>query len=402
MTPGVAVACAHVMADRVVSMDVRLAIASVLAAQSAGLKVSVTAFCAEQGISRKTFYEVRGRYLEGGLEGLLPRSRRPRHSPNATPAAMVALVVAKRRALIGAGLDEGARSVRWSLEQDGHEPPCERTIHRILVAAGLVESQPRKRPRSSYKRFASPWANGCWQMDGHDRRLADGSVVVVLRVQDDCSRQIMASRAAISENSTDAWACVVSAIKRHGAPAMFLSDNGAAFSHRRAWGTMNEFESRLRGEGILPVTSSVAHPQTCGKKEREWQTLDKWLAARPIAATLRELQAQLDAYDLVFNHERRHQALDGLTPAQRYDQAPKARAAEHPLAAPAELRHVEVWTNGALSLGHGQTISIGRSWAHTTVDVLREDPTCAIFHDRELIELIHIDPSQRHQSRSQR
>ena len=377
-------------------MDVRLAVASVLAAESAGLKVSVTVFCAEQGISRKTFYVVRRRYFEGGLEGLLPRSRRPHNSPAATPADMVALVVAKRRALIEEGLDEGARSIRWSLEQDGHEPPSVRTIHRILVAAGLVEPQPHKRPRSSYKRFASPWANGCWQMDGHDRRLADGTLVVVLRVQDDCSRQIMASRAADSENSTDAWACVQAAIKRHGAPAMFLTDNGSAFSHRRAWGTMNEFESRLRGEGIVPVTSSVAHPQTCGKKEREWQTLDKWLAARPVAATLDDLQAQLDAYDLVFNRDRRHQALDGLTPAQRYDQAPKAHAADAPLAAPAELRHVPVSSNGAVSLGHGQTISIGRNWAHATVDVLREDPICAIFHERQLIELIHIDPDHRH------
>ena len=383
-------------------MDVRLAIASVLQAQSAGLRVSVKLFCAEQGISRKTFYEVRRRYLEGGLEGLLPHSRRPHHSPNATAADVVASVIDKRRALVGEGLDEGARSIRWWLEQDGQVCPSERTIHRILVAHGLVEPQPRKRPRSSYKRFASPWANGCWQMDGHDRRLADGTVVVVLRVQDDCSRQIMASRAARSENSADAWRCVQAAIKRHGAPAMFLTDNGTAFSQRRVKGVMSEFEARLRGEGILPVTSSIGHPQTCGKKEREWQTLDKWLAARPAAPTLAALQVQLDAYDLIFNRDRRHQALGGLTPAQRYAQATKAHAADQPLTAPTELRHVPVWANGAVSLGHGQTVSIGRRWAHTTVDVLREDPTCAIFHDRQLIELIQIDPNHNHQSRSRR
>jgi putative transposase len=388
------------MADRVVSMDVRLAIASVLQAQSAGLKVSVKVFCAEQGISRKTFYKVRRRYLEGGLEGLVPRSRRPHRSPTATPTEVVALVIQRRRQLVGEGLDEGARSVRWWLEQEGWECPSERTIHRILVAHGLVEPQPRKRPRSSYKRFASPWANGCWQMDGHDRRLADGTVVVVLRVQDDCSRQIMASRAAGSENSTDAWRCVQAAIKRHGAPAMFLTDNGTAFSQRRVKGTMSEFEARLRGEGILPITSSIGHPQTCGKKEREWQTLDKWLTARPPARTLQGLQVQLDTYDLIFNRQRRHQALDGLTPAQRYTQAIKAHAADRPLSAPAELRHVPVWANGAVSLGHGQTISIGRGWAHTIVEVLREDPICAIFHDRQLIELIHIDPNRQHQPRS--
>ena len=402
MTPGLVVACAHVMADRVVSMDVRLAIVSVVQAKNVGIKVPIKEFCTEQQITPKTFYELRRRYLEGGLEAMLPRSRRPHHSPTATAPEMVAAVLERRLARTSEGLDAGARSIRWSLQDDGWDVPSERTIHRLLVTHGLVEPQPRKRPRSSYKRFASPWANGRWQMDGHERKLADHTTAVVLRVQDDCSRQIMATLVARTENTTDAWACVQIAIKRHGAPAMFLTDNGTAFSQRRVKHVMSEFESRLRGEGIVPITSSIAHPQTCGKKEREWQTLDRWLAVRPVAATLEALQAQLDAYDLMFNHERRHQALAGLTPAQRYDQAEKASPASHPLPTPAELRRVPVWANGAVSLGHGQTISIGREWAHTIVDVLREDPTCAIFYDRQLLELFQIDPDRRHQTRARR
>lgn len=383
-------------------MDVRLAIAALSEVEEAGLRVSVPAFCAEHEMSVKTYYKLRKRYREEGLEGLLPRSRRPRTSPTATPAAMVALIVEKRLHLIAEGLDEGAQSICWWLEQEGHRPPAVRTVHRILVAQGLVVAQPHKRPRSSYQRFASPWANGCWQLDGHEVALADATCAVVLRVQDDCSRQIMASRAAASENSADAWACVQAAIAQHGGPAMFLTDNGSAFSQRRAKGVMSEFEARLRGAGILPVTSSVARPQTCGKKEREWQTLDKWLAVRPPAATLAELQRQLDTYGMVFNHQRRHQALDGLTPAQRYQQAEKASPAPHPLAAPTELRRVKVWANGAVSLGHSQTISIGRDWAHAAVDVLREDPVCAIYHDGQLLELFNIDPDLRHQPRRTR
>lgn len=384
-------------------MDVRLAIAALVQAEGAGLRVSVSAFCAEHRVSRKTYYKLRKRYLEEGLEGLVPRSRRPVDSPNRIPASVVELVVAKRIQLAAEGLDDGAQSIRWWLEQQGHDPaglPCVRTIHRILVAAGLVVPQPRKRPRSSYKRFASAWANGCWQLDGHEVALADHTLMVVLRVQDDHSRQIMATRAAPSENSADAWACVQAAIGRHGAPAMFLTDNGSAFSQRRSKGVMSEFEARLRGEGILPITSSVGRPQTCGKKEREWQTLDRWLNARPRARDLVELQRQLDAYDLIFNHQRRHQALAGLTPATAFAHAEKAGPAPGPLAAPAELRRVRVWPNGAVSLGHSQTISIGREWAHTTVDVLREDPTCAIFHDGQLLELFHIDPHRQHQPRT--
>jgi transposase InsO family protein len=395
----------RVVADRVVSMDVRLGIASAVQAEAADLRVDVSAFCAEYDISRKTYYVLRGRYLKEGLEGLVPRSRKPLGSPSRTPQAMVELVVAKRVALGLEGLDAGAQSIRWSLEQEGHRAealPCVRTIHRVLVGEGLVVPAPAKRPRSSYRRFASPWANGCWQLDGHEVTLAGGTLAVVLRVQDDHSRKIMATRAARSENTTDAWACVQGAIERHGAPAMFLSDNGSAFSQRRAKGVMSEFEARLRGAGIAPVTSSVGRPQTCGKKEREWQTLDRWLSARERAQDLAALQAQLDAYDLIFNDQRRHQALGGLTPAQAYDRAEKAHAADGPLAAPAELHRVQVGANGAVSLGHSQTISIGREWAHTPVDVLRQDPTCAVFHQGHLIEIFQINPDLKHQPRRRR
>jgi len=127
------------------------------------------------------------------------------------------------------------------------------------------------------------------------------------------------------------------------------------------------------------------------------------MARRPTPPrNLGDLQQQLDAYDLIFNHQRRHQALGGRTPAATYDQTTKALPAPAPLAPPAELRHVQVWANGAVSLGHGQTISVGREWAHATVDVLREDPVCAVFHDRELLELFHIKPALRHQPRTRR
>ena len=395
----------RVVADRVVSMDVRLGIAAAVQVEAADVRVNVSAFCAEYDISRKTFYELRSRFVKEGLEGLVPRSRRPLGSPSQTPVSVVELIVAKRVGLALEGLDAGAQSIRWSLEQDGHRAeslPHVRTIHRVLVREGLVVPAPAKRPRSSYRRFASPWANGCWQLDGHEVSLAGGGVAVVLRVQDDHSRKIMATRAARSENTRDAWACVQSAIRGHGAPAMFLSDNGSAFSQRRAKGILSEFEARLRGAGIVPVTSSVGRPQTCGKKEREWQTLDRWLTARPPAKDLAALQVQLDAYDLIFNDQRRHQALGGLTPSQAYDRAEKAHPADHPLAAPAELRRVKVWANGAVSLGHSQTISIGREWAHTPVDVLREDPTCAVFHQGQLLEIFQINPNLKHQPRTRR
>lgn len=387
------------MADQVVSMDVRIAVAFFL---QAGPKLTVTEFCTQNDITRATFYKFKKRFEAGGLEALVPRSRRPHTSPTATTPQMMTTVIQKRAHLISEGLDAGAVSIHHWLRREETQPPSARTIHRILVAHGLVEPQPRKRPRNSFKRFEKSRANECWQMDGHDRYLADGTKVCVLRVQDDCSRQIMASLAAPSENITDVWACIATAINHHGAPAMFLSDNGSAFSQRRTRGTMNEVEARLRLSGILPVTSSVSHPQTCGKKEREWATLDQWLKAKPTAASLDQLQTQLDAYDLIFNHQRPHQAHGGKTPAERYAEVDKAIAAHTPLAAPTEVNNVKVRRNGVIDIGRKTKMSIGKQWAGATVTVMREDPAIAIFHNDELIEFIHLDPSREYQLRTRR
>lgn len=62
------------------------------------------------------------------------------------------------------------------------------------------------------------------------------------------------------------------------------------------------------------------------------------LARRPPRGSqLSELQTQLDAYDLVFNHQRPHQALDGRTPAQRFTEAEKATASSTPLTTPLQI-----------------------------------------------------------------
>jgi putative transposase len=387
------------MAGQVVSMDVRLALVFFLQAHP---PVSVSAFCAEQGISRQTFYVLKRRFEGGGLEALLPRSRRPGASPRTTPDAVVAAVVDQRRRLVEEGWDHGAVSIRHRLLRQGTAVPSARTIHRILVAQHLVEPQPRKRPRSSFRTFQMSRVNECWQMDGHDLRLADGRAFKVLRIQDDCSRQVMATVAAWSENIRDIWTCIERACATHGAPAMFLTDNGSAFSQRRSRGILGEIEARLRAAGILPITASVRHPQTCGKKEREWQTLDRWLAARPAPTSLQEAQRSLETYDWLFNHERPHQAHHGKTPAEVYATTDKATASPEPLAGPATIHHVQVRRNGVIDLGRGTRMSIGTSWAGATVTVLREDPACAVLHDRELIDFIHIDPDREYQLRPRR
>ena len=95
-------------------------------------------------------------------------------------------MIQMRRQLTAAGLDAGPDTIRWHL---GHHHGIEvsaSTIRRRLVAAGLVVPEPRKRPKSSYLRFAADLPNEMWQADMCHWRLADGSGAAQLRDPQPC------------------------------------------------------------------------------------------------------------------------------------------------------------------------------------------------------------------------
>jgi putative transposase len=303
--------------------------------------------------------------------------------------------------LVADGWDAGARSVRdWLLLDDPDGVvgvPSARTVHKILTEHGCVEASPAKRPHSSYRRFEALSPNGMWQIDATAWRLADGQDVAIVRVIDDHSRKVLATLAAVSENAASVWACMAVALERHGKPAVVLSDNGIAFSKRRRNGGYSDFEARLARIGVYHVTSSPYHPQTAGKKERDWQPLKHWLTARPAAADLDELQRLLDGYDVIFNTQRPHQALQGQTPDQRYHATPKTGPdTDQPVSPRTNLTQIKASSRGRIDLPGGYHIALGPDWAGARLHVLRDDLHVVIFHDHHLIKHIRLDPDNKY------
>lgn len=378
------------MSGSELSMEVKLALAAHVTLQDR--QVPVAQLCREQGISRQAYYEYRARYLADGIEGLLPRSRRPTSSPRATSAEMIAVLVAKHDLLVKEGWDAGARSVRgWLLLEGVRGVPSARTVHKYLADHGRTEPTPSKRPRSSFKRFRAKRPNGMWQVDGFDWRLADGSKVVIVRVQDDHSRKVLASVVDDAEDGVSAWACLVKAMDRHGKPAIVLSDNGSAFSaRRRKGGAYSDFEARLALIAVACKTGRSRHPQTQGKKEREWQTLIRWLNARPAAASKDELLMMIEGYEAIFNTRRPHQGLDGDTPQNVY----AATAKDGPEAGGPRSRHflheVTVATGGHVDIARTR-IRLGKAWAGAQLKYLIDLDNVVLFHGTEIIGRVRLD-----------
>jgi len=358
----------------------------------------VTAACRELGISRDTYYEAKKRFDAGGVEGLLPRSRRPHCSPRQIDSAVEDEIVRLRKEKDVAGWDSGAWTIAQAMTRSGQQPPSLATINRVLVRRGLVEPQPQKRPKAATRRFAFAERNGCWQLDGTGWRLADGAKVTVLGIEDDCTRRALRHRAAASENAIDAWKCFVEAAAAHGLPAMMLTDNGVSFnSRRRGWTT--ELDRNLCALGVQVVSSRPYHPQTCGKRERLNGTLKRWLAKQPPAATLAELQRQLDTFDALYN-DRPHQSLTGVTPNEAWATVTVATPGAEPAASPTTVHTGTVDPRGAVSVGR-YLVAIGRAWTGTTVTVIRHGDDIGIFHGNRLLRHLTADPTKRYQGNGQ-
>lgn len=389
------------MGGEVVSMETRLAVA--LARRATGQRVPVRELCAELGISRQTFYVYERRYREEGVTGLLPRSRAPVRRPNRTSEATADAIVAWAEKLAEDGLDHGARSVWARMVRAGEDPPTPRTVHRVLVRRGLVKPSPQKRPRSSFRSFVAAQPNGCWQIDGMEWPLRDGSPRVIVRIIDDHSRRALASVVAPTESAAAAWATLEKAIQDYGPPVMLLSDNSLAFNGTRK-GREVWVQRRLRDLGVATVTASSRHPQTCGKAEREHQTMQLWLSAHPAAESTAELQHLIQAYDQIYNQQRPHQALgDGLmTPEECYRAIPPAVPTGAPLPNRPRIRSAKVSARGAVTVGSRIMVQVGREWEGATVTVIRDGNQVAIFHQRTLILSRTIDPTRRYHGSGRR
>ncbi|GAA3627197.1 integrase core domain-containing protein [Microlunatus ginsengisoli] len=290
---------------------------------------AVTTFCAEHGISHKSFYELRNRVTVDGPAAVLePRSRRPRSSPSKLSDQVKDQAVRVRAALEASGLDHGPISVHDKMAAMGlPQVPSTASLARIFRQAGVARLEPKKKPRSAWRRFVYPAPNACWQLDATEYVLTGGRTCVIFQLIDDHSRYAVASHVAWGETSEAAITVFDKAVAAHGVPQRLLSDNGAALNPSRR-GHLGQLVAHVSSLGVQAITGKPHKPTTQGKNERFHQTLFRSLDKQPLANTLADLQAQVDAIDHLYNTARPHQGLPGrVTPTTAREATENAEAA---------------------------------------------------------------------------
>ena len=359
------------------------------------------------GVTRGWVSKLLAQYRTHGEAAFEPRSRRPRSSPSMVSDVVNEHIVNLRVELDSQGLDAGPETIKWHLHQHHNIDVSISTIRRRLLAAGLIEPQPKKRPKRSYIRFEAELPNEMWQSDFTHQRLTTGADTEIITWLDDHSRYCLHSTAHQRVSGLIVVETFTKTAEQHGFPALVLTDNGMVYTTRFSGGRggRNALETRLAELEIQKKNSAPKHPTTCGKVERFHQTLKKWLTAQqPQPASIAELQTLIDAFVDEYNHRRPHRSLGRTTPAVAYQRLPKTGPAGTDVGPHYRIRRDRIDKTGSVSLrraGRMHHISIGRPLKETAVIMLIDDLDIRVIATQtgELLRHLTLNPKRGYQPR---
>jgi putative transposase len=199
----------------------------------------------------------------------------------------------------------GSKKIRIQAQNEGVDMSIS-TVKRIIKQTGLSKGSKMEgiALKPKWVRFERPYPNDMWQIDGDKNDDGTWKVPVV----DDCSRYSLGVY-EIEHNTTEAMITILEdCIRKHGKPKQILTDNGPEFG-----GTSkdSDFDKWCEKQGILHIRSGVHKPTTVGKISAMQRT---------IQAELPHWKGDLELWRMMYNHERPHESLRGLTPAVVYFQ----------------------------------------------------------------------------------
>jgi putative transposase len=266
------------------------------------------------GIPRTTFYRWYDRYIALGQAGLEDRSSRPGRVWNRIPDPV-------RRQVVGLALDEpelSPRELAVRFTDMRRYFVSEASVYRLLKAHDLITS-PAFAVISAADEFHEKTTrpNQLWQTDFTYLKVIGWGWFYLSTILDDYSRYIVAWRLCTTMRAGDVTATLEDALAVAGCDSAtvaqrprLLSDNGASY-------ISGDLASWLAQKGMDHVRGAPNHPQTQGKIERWHQTLKNRILLENyyLPGALEEAIAGFVEH---YNHQRYHESLGNLTPADVY------------------------------------------------------------------------------------
>jgi transposase InsO family protein len=270
------------------------------------------ALCQEYGISAKTGYKWKERFLREGIKGMEEQSRRPQSHAAQLPEETVCEIVRLKLA----HLPWGPRKIRELYRRRHQEVASESSFKRVLERAGLTQKGRRRRAREAGRVWAGregTFPNQMWTVDFKGWWRSWGKRCEPLTVRDEYSRYVLELRAMENARTETVRRSFERLFERHGLPQAIRSDNGSPFASVRGLLGLSRLSVWWVALGIDLERGRPGHPQDNGAHERLHLDI-----TRELEAIGESDQEALDLWRQSFNYERPHDSLGMKCPAELY------------------------------------------------------------------------------------
>jgi len=283
---------------------------------------SVSSWCLDLGISRKTAYKWLRRFTEGGRRDLKDHSRRPHRIPLQMSRKWIRRIARARQRYP----HWGPKKIQTCLLRQYGQAPATITIARWLQRLQLV-TRKRRRPRkacwlASPKLTIARAPNEVWTADFKGWfRTGNGQRIEPLTVRDMFSRYILTIRLLPDQRWRPTKAVFTRLFKQYGLPRAIRTDNGGPFASTGPAG-LSRLSAWWRALGIQVEFIRPGHPEENGAHEQMHRLL-KAETTLSAAHTLQGQQHRTTCWVKKYNRVRPHQALNQKIPASQYQKSPR-------------------------------------------------------------------------------
>ena len=279
-----------------------------------GSHLSALLTLAKLGIPRTTFYRWYDRYLQRGEAGLKDQSPKPKHVWNRIPDEMRRKVV--KLALMETELSPRELAVTFTDTESYFV--SEASVYRVLRAHDLITS-PAFIVIKAANEFKDKTTaiNQLWQTNFTYLKVLGWGWFYLSTILDDYSRYIISWKLCTNMKAEDVTDTLDLALQASGCDQVhvvhkprLLSDNGSSYV---SW----DLAEWLQDKGMKHSRGAPYHPQTQGKIERWHQTLKNRILLEHYFLP-GDLEIQIEAFVDHYNHQRYHESLNNVTPADVY------------------------------------------------------------------------------------
>lgn len=281
--------------------------------------VNFTDLCAEFGVSTKTGYKWKERFIKEGINGLKDKPRAPRSNASKLPEDIICEIIRIKTLKPKWGPKKILKI--FSKNNNHQRIPARSSVERILLKAGLVTKKRRRKQNKTDRiqnRITPEKPNDLWTVDFKGWWYTPTKEKCEpLTIRDEFSKFIFTIKILQKGNIP----CVKREFERifskYGLPLMIRSDNGPPFASSMSLFGLTKLSVWWLSLGITLDRIDPASPYQNGSHERMHRDIKEELEGK-INGNLKLHQRIFDVWKDEYNNERPHEALGMKTPSEVY------------------------------------------------------------------------------------